>query len=499
MKKRYLILCIVVWILVFAIIPVDLYLISMSDIVIVSAIAAAIAAGVLFVIRSHAHKGGKIAISVISILVAAAFLMVGYVCNPYWNSTFLHSDSVPYSLSYDAVLTTDEAMEDLEYSVRYLKKLHPASYGGLPSDVEARYEEVKAYIGSKDSITVNELSREIESIFSLIHDGHTLVCLNSADNRYLKYVYGWDGDGYSISAVNGITISDLLDQKSDLYSFECISSEINDITNDIISVAGLDYLGFNISSGITYTISSDNGDTMEVVCRNEDYLTIEDYNAYNGITDEGTAGDEPCAEYEIDEERSLVVLNIYECVLDDEYKKTVSDMFTEVKQKDIRNVAVDVRYNPGGSDAVVTWFFRYLDIDEYRICTCDRRLGPFMIDTGDGIVKNDRIEDLTFTGNLYVLTTSHTFSAAMEFAQFIRDNDLGIIIGEAPSNDPNSYGDVAFFSLPNSGLFMQISTKNWRRADPDAPEGLIEPDIVCDIDHYDDSRQALYEAISEER
>ena len=87
----------------------------------------------------------------------------------------------------------------------------------------------------------------------------------------------------------------------------------------------------------------------------------------------------------------------------------------------------------------------------------------------------------------------------MEFAEFVRDNDLGTIIGEAPGNDPNSYGDVAYFSLPNSHIFMQISTKNWVRADRNAPEGLIIPDIECDITHYEDSREALYNAISEDR
>ena len=209
--------------------------------------------------------------------------------------------------------------------------------------------------------------------------------------------------------------------------------------------------------------------------------------------------DEEFVNYEIDESRSLAILNLYECNFNDEYKDTVREMFTEVRDKGIQNVAVDVRFNPGGSDAVVIEFFRYLDIDEYRICTCDWRLGPIMIDDNDGIVHNNRYKDLTFTGNLYVLTTSETFSAAMEMAQFVRDNDLGIIIGEAPGNDPNSYGDVAYFSLPNSHIFMQISTKNWVRADADAPAGLIEPDIECDITHYDDSREALYEAISEDR
>lgn len=499
MKKRYLILCIALWIAVIGIVPLNLYLISMSDMVIFAAVAAVIAALVIFIVKSNSKRPGKIVMSVLSLLVIVSFVMGGYACNPYWNSTVFHSDRVPYSLSYDEVMTSKEAMQDLEYAMRYLKKLHPACYGGLPADIEARYSEVKAEIKGRDQITVNELARDIESIFSLLHDGHTCASINDRDNRFIKYALEWDGDGYFISAVNGITVEELLEENSSIYSFECESWQRLDLENDIISVAGLDYLGFDVDQGITYTLKNEDGEIREVVCHDEDYLTVEDYYAYNGIEDSSSEEEEEFVNYEIDEDRSLAILNLYECNFNDEYKQVVHDMFTEVRDKNIQNVAVDVRYNPGGNDAVVTWFFRYLDIDEYRVCTCDWRLGPFMIDDGDGMCHNDRIEDLTFRGDLYVLSTANSFSSAMEFVEFVRDNDLGTIIGEAPGNDPNSYGDVAFFSLPNSHIFMQISTKNWVRADASAPEGLIEPDIVCDITHYDDSREALYDAISEDR
>ena len=499
LKKRYLIFCILIWIAVIGIAPLNVYVVSMSDIVLIAGVIAIVIAGALFLFMANSRKGGKVAVSVISLLVTVAFLMCGYFCNPYWNSTSRHSDPVPASLGYDEVLTSDAAMEDLEYAMRYFRKLHPACYRGVPADVEQRFSEVRADISSRDSITVNELARDIESIFALLHDGHTLASIMDRDNRFIKYALEWDGDGYSVTAVNGVTIAELLAQKSDIYSFECESSELSDISNDIISVAGLDYLGFDIDDGITYTLVNAEGDTREVVCHDEDYLTIDEYYAYNGVENESSEEEYEFVNYEIDESRSLAILNLYECNFNDEYKDTVREMFTEVRDKGIQNVAVDVRFNPGGSDTVVIEFFRYLDIDEYRICTCDWRLGPIMIDDNDGIVHNDRYEDLTFTGNLYVLTTSETFSAAMEMAQFVRDNDLGIIIGEAPGNDPNSYGDVAYFSLPNSHIFMQISTKNWVRADADAPAGLIEPDIECDITHYDDSREALYEAISEDR
>jgi hypothetical protein len=80
----------------------------------------------------------------------------------------------------------------------------------------------------------------------------------------------------------------------------------------------------------------------------------------------------------------------------------------------------------------------------------------------------------------------------MLFAQWIVDNNLGTLIGEAPGNDPNGYGDVTMFTLPNSKLFLQTSTKVFRRADKDNPDDLVEPDISCDAN---EAMEVLFEEI----
>ncbi|MCQ2505493.1 MAG: S41 family peptidase [Saccharofermentans sp.] len=496
--KRFLGICIAVWLLVLAVVPLNLFFVSMGDLILGICLIAVLVAMLLFIVKASSGKKSKITVSVISVFVMAAFIMAGYVCNPYWNSINLRINSTLASKAYDYELTSKEAMEDLEYAVRYLKKNHPACYHGLPEELNNRYEEVKSEIKARDSITVNELSRYIESIFSIIGDGHTFASVIDRNDRYLKYVYGWDGEGYEISAVNGITISELLTDKSDLYSFEAESWERLNIANDIISISGLDYLGIEIGDGVTYTITNDEGDSRDIICHDEDFVTIEEYNEYNNI-DSSSDKEESFVSYEIDEEKSLAVLTLDECIIDDEYRDTVRAMFTEVRDKNIQNVAVDVRFNPGGNDAVVSEFIRYLDIDEYKICTCQWRLGPIMINADHSVNHNDRNEELLFHGNVYVLTTANTFSSGMIFAQYIKDNNLGIIVGEAPGNDPNGYGEITSFLLPNSGIYMQISTKNWVRADSSAPEGLIEPDIECDVKHYDDAMNAIYIAISEEQ
>ncbi|MFA9398889.1 MAG: hypothetical protein ACERKV_11590, partial [Clostridiaceae bacterium] len=41
------------------------------------------------------------------------------------------------------------------------------------------------------------------------------------------------------------------------------------------------------------------------------------------------------------------------------------------------------------------------------------------------IEKNNKYNDMLFEGNVYILTSTSTFSSAMNFAEYIKDNKLG--------------------------------------------------------------------------
>ncbi len=81
-----------------------------------------------------------------------------------------------------------------------------------------------------------------------------------------------------------------------------------------------------------------------------------------------------------------------------------------------------------------------------------------------------------------MLTSVHTFSSAMMFAMYIKDNNLGLVVGEASGNNPSSYGDVVQFRLPESRLYMQVSWKKWYRIDESKDGQLIEPDLPVKAD-----------------
>lgn len=435
------------------------------------------------------RKAVRILMAVMTLFVMVITVLGNY-CNPYWNSIY-YKNSGFCKLSMDTALTREEAMEDLEFVMAHLKKVHPMFYNNVPEEVMERYEAVKSELQEMESITVCELNRKIEPILSVMGDGHSFVKANMEEYHYMKDIEQFRRKNYDLVAINGMEMKDLLEQTRDLYSYEVESWQLVRLKGDITSAEGLQYIGFSVEDGVTFTYEAEDGTREDHTYYTEDFITYEEYVEYNQI-EQNTSEDVSFVSYEIDAENDIVVLTLDSCVYDEEYRNCVKEMFEQVKAQGIGNVAVDLRNNGGGSSLVANEFFRYLDVETWKAGSFEWRFGCFIIPSGEWTVENDKYSDLTFAGDLYLLTSADSFSSAMLFAQYVKDNHMGTIIGEAPGNTPNGYGDIACFQLPNSQLFMQLSTKEFFRVDRDNPVNLVEPDITCDSEV---AAEVLYENI----
>ena len=483
MKKRFILLLPLTWLVFIGLFYIDKMLTAVPLPVSIAVSLLVVIADLLIIIRIRSGKGLKIPFSILSVLAVAIYNVFGIACNPYWHSNTSYSNR-PLPDSYADVLTSQQAIEDLDYMMTFLKKDHPACYGGVPSEVLERYNNVKSELESLDTITVNELCRKTEYVLSCLHDGHTYT-FPTYDYHYLKDSYSDELAGYKTVSVNGLTIDELAKQSADLISYEAESWEITRIRSLYFTLEGLDYLGLD-NTEVTYVFEKD-GQTITRTYTQEDYALIDEIE----IKSDNSAL-QSFVSYKIDEEKSLAIMTLTSCRANSEYNKAVKDMFTEVKEKNIQHVAVDIRGNGGGNDAVIGEFFRYLDIDGYNTCGLEWRLGFIKIPYPVMYEKNEKVNDLLFTGDFYLLTSSGTFSSAMLYAQYVKDNHVGTIIGEAPGNDPNGYGEVVYFALPNSKIFMSVSTKHFIRVDKDAGTYLVEPDIECSSNEAMDK---LYEVI----
>ena len=154
-------------------------------------------------------------------------------------------------------------------------------------------------------------------------------------------------------------------------------------------------------------------------------------------------------------------------------------MFTEIKEKNIENLAIDLRGNGGGDTYVINELFKYLPVDTYYQGDNFRKIRwNFLTFDQSGVTKNKRNAELEFDGNLYVLTDEASFSAAMIFAEMIVDNDLGMVIGESPSEACNCCSEITQFYFDDIGMWFSVSTVYHTRIDPSNGD-YIEPDYPC--------------------
>lgn len=476
MKKKYLLFNILINLIGSAIIIGNLFWFSAPEYITIILAAFIAVALSFYLIKGNGKKSAKIVMGIFSVF-SAGLTLFGAYCNPYWNSRSFKE--IPYTKEYDAVLTYEEAKEDLDYFMHYLKKDHPMFLDGVPKEIEVQYEQALEELASANQIDVTMLRQKTQNIASILTDAHTYSTGYFENECYLKWIRSHREKGQHLVKVQGLELSELLEQKSDLYCYEVESWGLDRLGQDIDVLQGLSFLGIDVKKGVSYTFVDEDGNEEDVVYKAEDFVTWEEYVEFNQIK-EDESDNESFVFYTIDKEKSLAVLTLDSCYYNEEYKSCLKEMFTQVKALGIENVAVDIRENGGGNSLVINEFMRYLDVDTYKTETSKWRLGIFNVPMGDGSAKNRKYSDLTFTGDLYCLTSESTFSSAMMFAEHIKANQLGTLIGEAPGNTPSAYGDIAMFSLPNSGIYVQISTKEFFQADKEATENLVTPDISCD-------------------
>lgn len=465
-------------ILAAGVIPLNLFLLQMPEYI---TVVIAVGVAVLNILLWFQGKPGKAAKAVLSLISMAAvlFSLFGAYCNPYWNSLSFRSNYSTYIREEKLVLTRSEALADFDFAMKYLRKLHPALYSGMPEEVERQWELSRQRLENCETVDICTLSREIESVFSRLHDAHTHAGALYPTQHYLKYIYGHYQAGDVLTKINGLTLEELFQENAHLISYEAESWGKTWIYSYVSYAEGLEYLGIPVEEGVDFTYEDANGSETSYTYTREDFVTYEEYLEFNHLESDET-GEDSFVSYRIDTENSVAVLTLNSCINNEEYRDCLKNMFLEVKHNNLQNVVVDLRYNSGGNSTVANEFFKYLDIRSYREWADLWRLGIFQIRHDARTISNERYRDLVFDGNLYLLTSVDTFSSAMDFAEFVKDNELGTIIGEASGNDPSSYGDISFFTLPNSGIYMQISTKKWYRIDESLEHQLIEPDIPCD-------------------
>ena len=472
-------------ILVFSLIPLNIFLIwkDLPQWIMILASAADIAAVLLIAKKAFDGKAAKIIAAIVTSVFATMCVLLTYAC-PYWNSDGFKSNSLT-KIYENTNLTKNEALDKLEVVMDCLKKYHISFADGLTPEVQAKFEEVRADLESKDTVRRIELVRGIRGILHEIHDAHT--SLDTWNSILLSDGPEMKSKGYSIYSVNGITEEKMKELAEPYYSYETPRH----ISVNMENLFYLDLCGVDAPFEVLW--KNEDKDEQARTYDRADFITGNEYAELKLKYLPSDNKNTDYVYYDIDEEKSLAVLTLKHCWISDHYRDVLREMFTEIKKKNIKNLAIDLRGNGGGDTYVVNELFKYLPIDTYYQGDNFRKVRwNYLAFDQKGKTKNKRNTELEFDGNLYVLTDEESFSSAMLFAEMVTDNGLGKVIGESPAESCNSCGEITQFYFDDIGMWLSVSTACYTRIDPSKGD-YIEPDYPC---AGEETIKTLYDIVS---
>jgi C-terminal processing protease CtpA/Prc len=393
-----------------------------------------------------------------------------------------------------AILTLEMMRADLDYTVKILGNVHPATYHGFSDAQQKAIDE--AYHRIEKPMSAKAFFFIVNSVICSLQDGHTrLRPIENSQNRRIDVPTIWLHAGHYVQAGRdpfqpGDRITAIAGQSIDrvFQKLRAIIPAENEhyrqwcMADMIQREEFLDYLGVVDQDAVKLTIDRAGKDLSFVAPLKP---AAECWRQ---------AGGRPWVDYKIDAGLSLGIFTLDECNINDQYLKTLRAFFAAVKSNHIQNIAVDVRRNGGGNSQVVNEFFKYLNIDKYQTFSIDVRYSKELAAiagytkttgylAGKPFQQSNRTvpdPDLIFKGKLFVLTSPMTFSSGNWFAVMVKDNGLGTVLGEPTGNAPSSYGDVPNFQMPNTGFWFSVSHKKFVRPNPgNDPADALYPDVLA--------------------
>lgn len=363
-----------------------------------------------------------------------------------------------------------QAEEDLQFLFDHLQSRHPAWVDGsenLTQAVTDQYEIEKNQLG--DDQTTVELWQAAGRILSKLQDGHTWVNWRNPEQRlYINDFTQIQSYGHPLS-INGLSTDEVLEKYLSQSSYELLFyAEERFFQRALVAQDLLTWSGVDTSEGVDMTFMTEDGETTF----HYSFVPLEEVKGY-----EPSNQNEDWVSYSIDPDRDLGVFTLKTCTINDEYKAVLQAFFDDVFENNISNIVVDLRNNGGGNSRVANEFLKYIDVETYNTWDSAIRYQWYLHKNNGVVVRNQKNPE-TFDGDIYVMINTFTYSSAMDFAMLISDNRLGVLVGSASGNLPDSYGDILYFQLPHSKLVMGVSYKRWYRVDKSKTGLPLTPDYI---------------------
>ncbi|OEK01358.1 hypothetical protein BFP97_07440 [Roseivirga sp. 4D4] len=202
-------------------------------------------------------------------------------------------------------------------------------------------------------------------------------------------------------------------------------------------------------------------------------------------------------------------VNYYMRQEDLDYETFLESSFQDLKEREVKDLVLDLRGNGGGDDnygaLLVSYFakknFRYFDrievTDDYEgYGNVAKRNGMNLMTSHKGLSTWEPQEN-RFEGNVYVLTDGWSFSTCADVATVLHHNQWATFIGEETGGgyDGNTSGNSRTLSLSNSGIRVNLPMWKYTTANlgHDYPGRGVIPDypVVQTLNEFLSGKDAV--------
>lgn len=424
-----------------------------------------------------------------------------------WIPAQAESAMTDSNITYDSnseMLSREQAVSDVDALIEGISNVHPDMFSVCPQvDFFRAIRQFKQSI--PDSIGISQLYLGLTPIVAMLGDGHTHLLLpeeqvlkDSAKflpafltvtpEKTLRVKWSVDNtipENSIIISVNGIPADSIIRSMMPLVSGEREHFKLMRIDNDFTGLFHLMYPADKYVISYSIDGSSHTATLYPMLWGNIK------------VNFDSEASQKPTTPYDytVDSARNLAIMDFRSFHDEAGMKNFADSMFREIREKNIGNLIIDLRNNGGGNSLVGDILLRYISPEPFiqmdRILTRITPLTAQLLNEPSlkprfelvEIPESDYIRPLSadegfYNGNVYLLTSPKTFSAAASFAWTFSQCAIGSIIGEETGGMNVSYGDKVWYRLPASGLECGISFKRfWQfRADESSIHGAT-PDI----------------------
>lgn len=373
----------------------------------------------------------------------------------------------------DTLLSLEQVEEDRDAAIRFVEDVHP--YFILEKDITDYETARRRYVERTSAkMSAGDFQAATAEYLCFFRDGHTRIRWSEKERLSLDQTYR-DGHTYPaednggekyVTDIGGISIEKIYQTIDQVIPAENEMAQTVNRNNYVTGKNMLKLAGAEVS-----------GDSMEVTYSDG---TKEEcfFQEREEVTEE--PGDLPVNSWKMEDD--IFVIDFVECV-DDDNLKSIAENLEDAVKNGCGKVLIDARGNGGGNSNACERLLKAMDMKapEYDMVVrysreAKEQIG-YLRTSGmfrhRGSEKSRANEEV----DLIVLCDRDTFSSATMLLVWVRDGNLGKIVGEPSSNTPSSYGDILYLSLPNSHVDASVSHKQFIRPEENNVERMLIPDM----------------------